>query len=59
VLIDTQSSGNVLYLPLDQMTGGAGATKRSIMPPLVTPQSGEGSADSTGSTRAPNREGRQ
>lgn len=59
VLIDTQSSGNVLYLPLDQMTGGSGTAKPPVMPPLVTPQSGEGSADSAASTRTPRREGRQ
>ena len=60
VLIDTKSSGNVLYLPLDQMTGGAaGAAKRPVMPPVVTPQAGQESSDSSGSTRTPRRESRQ
>jgi len=59
VLIDTKSSGNVLYLPLDQMGGGTGAAKRAVMPPVVTPKSGDESDDSSGSTRAPRREGRQ
>ncbi len=59
VLIDTQSSGNVLYLPLDQMNGGSGASQLPIMPPVVTPKSGDDSGASTGSTRAPTRESRQ
>jgi membrane protease subunit HflK len=59
VLIDTQSSGNVLYLPLDQMTGGGGAAQRPVMPPVVTPQSGDDSGASSGSTRTVSREGRQ
>jgi len=60
VLIDAQSSGNVLYLPLDQMSGGGGAGARNIMPPVVTPQSGQDSSDTTSSgNRSPRREGRQ
>jgi len=59
VLIDTKSSGNVLYLPLDQMSGGSGTAKRPVLPPVVTPQSGDNSDDSSGSTRTSRREGRQ
>jgi len=59
VLIDTKSSGNVLYLPLDQMIGGSGAVQRAPIPPLVTPQPGQGDAEGTDSSRTPRREGRQ
>ena len=59
VLIDTKSSGNVLYLPLDQLNGSSGTVQRPVMPPVVAPKSGADSAASSGSTRAPRREGRQ
>lgn len=39
VLIDTQQSGNVLYLPLDQLGAGGGQGNRQNMPPVVTPGS--------------------
>jgi len=58
VLIDTRSSGNVLYLPLDQMTGGAGA-RRNSMPPVVTPDVGQNSNGITTDPRKSSREGRQ
>ncbi len=58
VFLDAQSNGNVLYLPLDKMTGVPSASGRSNMPPVVTPQSGQDSG-SDSSTRAPRREGRQ
>jgi membrane protease subunit HflK len=35
VLVDVESSGNVLYLPLDQL--GVGGRSSAAMPPLVTP----------------------
>jgi membrane protease subunit HflK len=59
VLLDAESNGNSLYLPLDKMTGGPNADERSSMPPVVTPQSGQDSNGSTTSTRTPRREGRQ
>jgi len=59
VLIDTQSSGNVLYLPLDQMSGRGGSTQHPVMPPVATPSAGSDSSDSSGSTRTARREGRQ
>ena len=59
VLIDAKSSGNVLYLPLDQMTGRSGTSARPVLPPVVTPQSGDDSADSSGATRTTRREARQ
>jgi membrane protease subunit HflK len=58
VLLDVDSSGNVLYLPLDQL-GGASGTRSgsSLMPPVVTPDS-NASADSA-QNRTSRREGRQ
>lgn len=59
VLIDTQSSGNVLYLPLDQMTGSAGgAPQRDLMPPLVTPQESQDPSEGSTTSRTPRREGK-
>ena len=59
VLIDTKSSGNVLYLPLDQMIGNSGTMQRAPMPPLVTPPSGQTNTEETDSSRTPRREGRE
>jgi membrane protease subunit HflK len=60
VLIDTKSSGNVLYLPLDQLQGGATSQQSMVMPPVVTPpNSQDPSESSTTSTRTPRKEGRQ
>ena len=56
VLMDADSSGNVLYLPLDQLTDGS--TGRASMPPLVTPAQREGE-DSAPGGRSSSREGRQ
>jgi membrane protease subunit HflK len=56
VLLDADSSGNVLYLPLDQL-GGAGSSSRGRMPPIVTPDSGK--AGDNSATRTSRREGRQ
>ncbi len=56
VLMDADSTGNVLYLPLDQLGAGGGAAGRGKMPPIVTPDIGS----STGNTsRTSRREGRQ
>ena len=59
VFLDAQSNGNVLYLPLDKMTGSSDASSSSKMPPLVTPQSGQDSNGNSTSSRTPRREGRQ
>ena len=56
VLLDADNSGNVLYLPLDQLNGGAQG--RAMMPPIVTPDGGVG-IDSPSSSRDARREGRQ
>ncbi len=56
VLMDADSTGNVLYLPLDQIGVGGGAAGRNNMPPLVTPETGVSSGDTSRSSR---REGRQ
>ena len=59
VLIDTQSSGNVLYLPLDQMMGGSGNLQRAPAPPVVAPQTVPGNDENTDTGRTGRREGRQ
>jgi membrane protease subunit HflK len=56
IILDTENSGNVLYLPLDQITGGQGGSRN--MPPVVTPESRQG-VDSTPPARSARREGRQ
>lgn len=58
VLIDANDSGNVLYLPLDQLGGGsAQGDTRQAMPPLVTP--GNANPSDNDSNRNSRREGRQ
>ena len=57
VMIDADGSGNVLYLPLDQLGAGGGQVgSRQNMPPLVTPGNAPVGEDSTG--RNARREGR-
>jgi membrane protease subunit HflK len=55
VLLDAENSGNVLYLPLDQLSGSKGKT---VMPPVVAPDGGVG-IDSPSTSRDARREGRQ
>ena len=57
VLLDADNSGNVLYLPLDQLTGGS-TSSRTAMPPLVTPDDSKG-INGQNAARTSNREGRQ
>ncbi len=57
VLLDTESSGNVLYLPLDQLTG-SGSSSGALMPPLVTPDSGP-VGENQATSRTSRRESRQ
>jgi membrane protease subunit HflK len=57
VLLDADSNGNVLYLPLDQL-GGANGTGRALMPPIVTPDSAP-QGENAASSRTSRREGRQ
>jgi len=59
VLLDAESNGNILYLPLDKMTGVPDASGRTNMPPVVVPQSGQDSGSGSTSVRTPRREGRQ
>ena len=56
VLLDADNSGNVLYLPLDHLSGNGRAQNR--MPPVVTPDGGVG-VDSPSPSRDARREGRQ
>ncbi|MDX1459908.1 MAG: FtsH protease activity modulator HflK [Xanthomonadales bacterium] len=58
VLLDVDGSGNVLYLPLDGLTGSQSSPGR--MPPLVTPDNSSAqNADRSSSNRNANREGRR
>ena len=56
VLLDADNSGNVLYLPLDQL--GGSSTGRALMPPIVTPDSGP-AGENAATNRTSRREGRQ
>ena len=56
VLMDADSSGNVLYLPLDQLTGQAGSA-RPVPPPVIGTDSGSGV--NSESARNARREARQ
>ena len=55
VFLDVDSSGNILYLPLDQ--SGGGINPSSILPPVKTPVSK--GQDSTPVSRSKTREGRR
>ena len=55
VMLDAENSGNVLYLPLDQM--GAGVP-RTAMPPIISPDAADNNSLAPAS-RTPRREGRQ
>ncbi len=57
VMIDAEGSGNILYLPLDQLGVGAQGDSRSIMPPVVSPEPPVGTDSGPG--RNSRREGRQ
>jgi len=56
VLLDSESNGNVLFLPLDQLSGGAAG--RALMPPVVTPDTGP-VGENQATSRTSRREGRQ
>jgi len=57
VFLDVDSSGNILYLPLDG-AGGSGAA--NIMPPIKSPDNSRAVNQERGSdSRKPGREGRQ
>jgi membrane protease subunit HflK len=57
VLLDAQSSGNILYLPLDQL-GGSSSSAGALMPPVLTPDSGP-VGENQATSRTSRREGRQ
>src|SRR5210317_1037641 len=57
VFLDVDSSGNILYLPLDG--AGAGFDPATMMPPVKTPGGRTESQDSTPDTRGRGREGRR
>ncbi len=58
VLMDADSTGNILYLPLDKLGTGSASGSRK-MPPLVTPTIDSKSGKTIGSSRNSRREGRQ
>jgi membrane protease subunit HflK len=59
VLMDAGTSGNVLYLPLDQLSaGGAARSGQNRMPPIVTPDAGTAVGDNS-TSRDSRRESRQ
>jgi membrane protease subunit HflK len=55
VFLDVDSSGNILYLPLDQ--SGSGENSPPVMPPVKTPI-GVNSKESAAGSRSSSREGR-
>jgi membrane protease subunit HflK len=57
VLLDADSSGNILYLPLDQLSGGSSSAK-ALLPPVLTPDSGP-VGENSATSRTSRREGRQ
>jgi len=57
VLLDADSSGNIMYLPLDQL-GGGNNSGRALLPPVLTPDSGP-VGENSASSRTSRREGRQ
>jgi membrane protease subunit HflK len=57
VLLDADSSGNILYLPLNQLGIGAGSGE-ALLPPMITPDSGP-VGENSASSRTSRREGRQ
>jgi len=57
VLLDAESSGNILYLPLDQLGGGTSSAK-ALLPPVLTPDTGP-VGENSASSRTSRREGRQ
>jgi len=57
VLLDADSSGNVLYLPLDQLSSGK--TGPTVMPPIGTPDTSAPGIDSPSPSRDSRRESRQ
>ncbi len=56
VLLDADSSGNILYLPLDQLGGGSSSAK-ALLPPVLTPDSGP-VGENAATSRTSRREGR-
>jgi len=57
VLLDADSNGNVLYLPLDSLTGNE-SSRTALMPPIVTPDKGP-VGENQATSRTSRREGRQ
>jgi membrane protease subunit HflK len=57
VLLDADSNGNVLYLPLDGL-GGNTSSRGALMPPVVTPDGGP-VGENQATSRTSRREGRQ
>lgn len=58
VLLDADSSGNILYLPLGQLVGDDANAARALLPPVLTPDSGP-VGENSATSRTSRREGRQ
>jgi membrane protease subunit HflK len=56
VLLDADSGGNILYLPLNQLEGGQSG--QALLPPVLTPDTGP-VGENSASSRTSRREGRQ
>jgi membrane protease subunit HflK len=57
VLLDADSSGNIFYLPLDQL-GVNGNSGKALLPPVMSPDSGP-VGENSATSRTSRREGRQ
>ena len=57
VLLDADSSGNIFYLPLDQL-GVNGKSGKALLPPVMSPDSGP-VGENAATSRTSRREGRQ
>jgi membrane protease subunit HflK len=57
VLLDADSSGNILYLPLDQLSG-SDSSSRALLPPVMTPDTGP-QGENAATNRTSRREGRK
>ncbi|MEM7053512.1 MAG: hypothetical protein AAF446_03080 [Pseudomonadota bacterium] len=58
VLLDTQSNDNILYLPLDRLSGAISSQNSPPPPPLMQDMPSTGNSGSGSARQRPGREGR-